>query len=149
MSKTHSLLPFLVERSAGYFEYQLPISIKVVVDYAGKIPLLKNERDEWELPGGKIEVGEIPEECASREVEEELGLRVSDLVIIDSWVYEITTMRHVFIVSYGTASEGGQVLRASSEHKELGVFGYDEIPELRMPVRYKQTIATWRKRFSR
>ena len=37
--------PYLVERSPGYIEYQLPISVKLVVDYHGKSPLLKNERE--------------------------------------------------------------------------------------------------------
>lgn len=39
-----------VERSLGYLEHQLPVSIKLVVDYGGRVPLLKNERGEWELP---------------------------------------------------------------------------------------------------
>ncbi len=33
----------------------------------------------WNAPGGKLEPGEAPEECAKREVFEETGLRVSDL----------------------------------------------------------------------
>jgi 8-oxo-dGTP diphosphatase len=33
----------------------------------------------WNGPGGKLETGESPEECARREVKEETGLRVSRL----------------------------------------------------------------------
>lgn len=149
MSIDDSNPPFLVERGPGYLEYQLPISVKVVIDHGGKIPLLKNEREEWELPGGKLEVGETPERCAVREVEEELGLQVADLTMVDSWVYEITPIRHVFIVSYGAASDGTQALRASSEHKELRMFDYGAIDPLTMPNHYKQTIAAWRKALGR
>lgn len=135
--------PYLVERNPGYFEYQLPVSVKLVVDLHGRIPLLRNERDEWELPGGKLEVGETPEEGVCREVAEELGLSVE---IIDSWVYEITPARHVFIVSFGATYTGTESLTYSDEHRELGVFGYDEIANLRMPEPYKRTIARWRER---
>ena len=138
--------PYLVERGPGYLEYQLPISVKLVVDYHGKVPLLKYERDEWELPGGKLEPGESPEHTVCREVAEELGLTVSAVEIVDSWVYEITPARHVFIVSYGAGYSGDEDLMLSAEHKQLGVFAYDEVPSLRMPEPYKLTIARWRDR---
>ncbi|TCC00527.1 NUDIX domain-containing protein [Micromonospora zingiberis] len=136
--------PYLVERNPGYFEYQLPISVKLVVDYHGRVPLLKNERDEWELPGGKLEVGETPEDGVCREVAEELGLTVASVDIVDTWVYEITPLRHVFIVSYGARYMGSEDLAYSAEHKDLGVFGYDEVVGLHMPEPYKRTIARWR-----
>lgn len=50
------------------------------------MPLLRNERDEWELPGGKPDVGETPEDGVRREVAEELGLTITEVDIIDSWV---------------------------------------------------------------
>ncbi|MFY1635195.1 NUDIX domain-containing protein [Solwaraspora sp. WMMB335] len=136
--------PYLVERNPGYFEYQLPISVKLVVDHHDRVPLLKNERDEWELPGGKLEVGESPEQGVCREVAEELGLTITGVQIIDSWVYEITPLRHVFIVSFGAVYTGEEELTYTDEHKELGVFGYDEVPDLHMPAPYKATIARWR-----
>jgi hypothetical protein len=34
-----------------------PVSIKGVVIHANKVLLLKNTRDEWELPGGQLEIG--------------------------------------------------------------------------------------------
>ena len=35
-----------------------PVSIKGVLYDGGKIVLLENERNEWELPGGRLEPGE-------------------------------------------------------------------------------------------
>lgn len=35
-----------------------PVSIKGVVVSDDRVLLLKNDRDEWELPGGRIELGE-------------------------------------------------------------------------------------------
>ena len=134
-----------MERNAGYFEYQLPISVKLVIDIDGKIPLLMNERDEWELPGGKLEVGETPEVCVCREVYEELNLTVTVESIIDTWVYEITPLRHTFIVSYGSTYRGNEQIRSSNEHKKLGLFGYGEVSGLHMPEQYKRSIERWQK----
>lgn len=139
--------PYLVERNPGYFEYQLPISVKMVVEVQGRIPLLKNERDEWELPGGKLELGETAESTALREVQEELTLEPELLVgvtIVDSWVYEIFPHRHVFIVSYGARYTGTREPKLSHEHKELGLFDYEQVARLTMPAAYKKTINTWR-----
>ena len=36
----------------------------------------------WTLPGGRLEAGETPEQCAIREVHEELGLTIRDLKLV-------------------------------------------------------------------
>lgn len=132
--------PYLIERNPGYFEYQMPVSIKAVVSVGGKLPLLKNERDEWELPGGKLEVGERPEICVAREIEEELGIAVEISDCIYTWVYEIFPNRHVFVVTYtGTAIDERQPTY-SREHKELVLVDPGDAFELTMPEDYKNAI---------
>ena len=81
--------------------YRFPVSIKGVIIRDARAILLKNERAEWELPGGKLEPGESPEVCVIREIAEELGLAVEAACILDSWVYEITSEVRVLIVTYG------------------------------------------------
>ena len=54
-----------------------PVSVKGVIVKAGLVLLLRNERDEWELPGGKLELGEDPARCAEREIAEEVGWKVA------------------------------------------------------------------------
>jgi 8-oxo-dGTP pyrophosphatase MutT (NUDIX family) len=66
-----------------------PVSIKGVLVEAGSVMLLENERDEWELPGGRLEPGEAPETCLVREFAEELGAVVDVASIIDCWLYEV------------------------------------------------------------
>jgi 8-oxo-dGTP pyrophosphatase MutT (NUDIX family) len=51
----------------GYQPQLYPVSVKGVVVRDDRVLLLRNERDEWELPGGKLELGEEPPACVARE----------------------------------------------------------------------------------
>lgn len=61
-----------------------------IVKNSGKI-LLINRFGYWDLPKGKLEIGENPNECALREVQEECGLN-NDLSI----VRELNPSYHVY-----------------------------------------------------
>jgi mutator protein MutT len=121
---------------------RFPVSVKAVVIHKNEVVLLKNERDEWELPGGKLELGEEPQLCVVREVEEELGLKVAVSRIIDSWQYHIREGRDVVIITYACSCSSANITK-SPEHKEARWFALENVHSLRMPDGYKKSIADW------
>lgn len=123
--------------------YRFPVSVKGVLVHADRVVLLYNERQEWELPGGKLELGETPEACVVREVAEELGVQVRLGPILDSWVYHIAPGVDVLIVTYGCYPTSVDTLAHSAEHKALGQFTLQEVQTLPMPDGYKKSIAAW------
>jgi 8-oxo-dGTP pyrophosphatase MutT (NUDIX family) len=136
MKAFESIKLFLLTR---FFSYQ--ISVKGVILFGDKIALLKNERDEWELPGGKLEKHEKYEECVVREIKEELSIDVEIVRFIDCWLYFILNKYKVLIVSYYCRPLASQdSLKCSNEHKELRLFDLREVKSLKMPDGYKRTI---------
>src|SRR3990167_6883809 len=124
--------------------YKFPVSVKGIVLIDGKVPLLKNERNEFELPGGKLEIHEQPIECVTREIREELNLTVYVKDIIDSWLYTITQDVHVVIITYGcTLISNQKNMIISHEHKELVMASREEIDSLHIPDGYKNSIKIW------
>jgi ADP-ribose pyrophosphatase YjhB (NUDIX family) len=126
-----------------------PVSIKGVCVQDGQVLLLRNERDEWELPGGRLERGESPAECVEREVEEELGLFATAERLLDTWVLDVAGEGAVLIITYGCAVERPDPLAMSDEHSEAGLFPISDLDSLRLPAGYADSIATWQRLLAR
>lgn len=133
-----------------------PVSVKAVaLDNQQRVLLLKNERDEWELPGGRLEIraqdtgeqaDDSPEAAVEREVLEETGWTVKAGPLIDGgvWVYEPILGRRVLIVTYGcTVLNPDREPVVSHEHKQAGLFALDRVPGLTMPDGYRRAILAW------
>ncbi|NYE50058.1 8-oxo-dGTP pyrophosphatase MutT (NUDIX family) [Spinactinospora alkalitolerans] len=106
--------------------------------------LLRNERQEWELPGGKTDLGETSQECVAREIEKETAWPVMVGPIPDSWMYHIDAVdRRVFIITYGCRTTARAPVRVSHEHKEAALVGRDKIDGLVMPEGYKHSVRAW------
>lgn len=127
--------------------YTVPVSAKGIVFDEGKVWLRKNERNEWELPGGKVDEGEQPTQTVVRELKEELGFDVRVERIVQAWMYTIEVSqdesRGVLVVSYlcellGKSGEfewEGEAGRAQFER-----FSVAEVEYLTMPEFYKEAI---------
>ncbi|MEU5383249.1 NUDIX hydrolase [Kitasatospora cineracea] len=131
-----------------YAPAAFPISIKgVVLDEQQRVLLLKNEREEWELPGGKLEVADAsPAARLEIEIREECGWSSTVGPLLDVWMYEPIPGRNIFIVTYGctlSPEDAGRAPVVSHEHKEAGLFHREEIDALPMPQGYKDSIARW------
>jgi len=123
--------------------YRFPVSVKGVVIRSSQVVLLRNERDEWELPGGKLEPLESPGTCLVREIAEELQLHVEPVRLLDRWIYPITPEVRVLIITYGCSETREVEPVLSHEHKQFGWFLLSQVPTLRLPEGYKASIRMW------
>lgn len=120
-----------------------PVSIKGVLLVDGKAVLVRNDRVEWELPGGRLEIGETPEQALEREFEEELAVKVEALQLIDSYLFEVIPGKHVFIVTYGCRLRGEFAPVVGDEHSAYGLYGLAELERLRLPAGYARSVRAW------
>lgn len=127
--------------------YKIPISIKGIVFEEDSVWLRKNERDEWELPGGKTDEGEQPTETVIRELKEELGFEVKVVKAVHAWIYKIPKSEDessgVLVLSYlcRLLSKTG-VFETDGEagKSQFRKFKIDEMKNLNMPEFYKDAI---------
>jgi 8-oxo-dGTP diphosphatase len=59
------------------------VSAVTLVDHDGRVLISKRPAGKymsgfWEFPGGKLEIGETPEECLIREIKEEIDINLSN-----------------------------------------------------------------------
>jgi 8-oxo-dGTP diphosphatase len=99
----------------------------------GQPPLL----GEWSLPGGVLECGETLREAVIREVREETGLEVdtSEMLGVYERVIRSEDGRvryHYVLIDFLCRPAGGE-LNAGSDAAEVGWFGGEELPALRLP----------------
>lgn len=82
----------------------------------------------WEFPGGKLEIGESPEDCIVREIREELGVDIVVLDALPSSDYAYTPNKVIRLIPF-TA----QVLTGSiqlHEHDQLRWLALNELFEV-------------------
>jgi len=120
-----------------------PVSVKGVLLVDGRVLLVRNSRDEWELPGGRAEPGEDHASALTREFLEELSVHVVVGRQIDTHLFEVVPGKYVHIVAYGCTLDGGFAPLLSDEHVEYCVWPLDRLSEINLPEGYRRSVEEW------
>lgn len=97
----------------------------VILDEEGRVLLChRRDMDAWNLPGGGLELGELPTECVEREVREETGLECTAEKLVGVYVKPGTSD---LIFSFLCRVTGG-ALALTDESDANAYFSLDEIP---------------------
>ena len=113
---------------------RFPVSIKCIVkDTQGRYLLLKNERDIWDFPGGKLLKGQKVIETVKKEVSEETCLKVEpkNLILFDNY---LVNQVEVVIAIYDSTLLSDQPVQLSFEHSDYQFFSISEINSLNTPA---------------
>jgi 8-oxo-dGTP diphosphatase len=104
----------------------------VVCTRAGASLLVRKTESRWALPGGKIELGELPADAAARELREETTLVAQSLTYLFQFGGN-DNLHHVFEATVLDS----QVPVPQHEISECGWFGPEEIKHLSTSVATK------------
>ena len=116
-----------------------PISVKAIITDQDRILCLRNDRGEWDLPGGKISSDEQPEFTLAREVREETGLDISNLELLKAFNIKFNSI-DVIVVLYKATISSDNAINISFEHNAYNFFTKEEFMDLNINHEYNQLV---------
>ena len=115
------------------YENPIPATCLVVVDNKARVLLVKRSIEPkigcWCLPGGFIEIGEMPEQGALRELKEETGLAAKIEMLLGITTNISPKYHSVLMVGYLIKNYTG-VLKPGDDASDAAYFNYDKLPKL-------------------
>ena len=108
----------------------------IIINKAGEILLVRYKDNTWGVPGGLMELGESVEECAKREVEEEVGLKLKNLKLFGVFsgkeLYTKLKNGHEYyniIIGYVSTDYEGELKPDGDEVVEAKFYNMKAFPE--------------------
>ena len=105
----------------------------VILDDYGRILLLHRntpELTQWELPGGKIEEDETPEQAAIREIHEELGIEVRLVRALGMGAFEQDETEYQYAWFQAVVTSADPMLRETEKFDDLDYFEIEDLMSL-------------------
>jgi 8-oxo-dGTP diphosphatase len=106
------------------------ISGCIILNQKGEVLLLHrhtSNKKQWETPGGKIEDGESPEEAAIRETEEELGVKVTIIRLLNTGDFEENGKKYHYYWHLAEISSGTPTIIETNTFDQLAYYSWNEL----------------------
>ncbi|HLO32768.1 MAG TPA: NUDIX domain-containing protein [Anaerolineales bacterium] len=110
------------------------VGVGILITKDNKVLLMKRKglhgKGTWSTPGGHIEFGETPEQCAAREAKEEVGVDVFDVQFraVTNDLFERQGRHYITIWMEVQSFSGEPTVAAEEEVAELGWYAWDALP---------------------
>jgi 8-oxo-dGTP diphosphatase len=124
------------------------LAIKGLIVHNRKLLLLKKPRKPnqehscWELPGGGLVFGEMPETALQREIMEEINLKVDVIKPIWVWGFMKNESTQVVGITHLCRCDSTMVT-ISLEHEEFRWVAPEEIKELNLLPELREDMEKW------
>ena len=111
------------------------VGVAIIIARDNKVLLMKRKglhgQGTWSTPGGHLEYGETPEQCATREAKEEVGLDVTDIHFraLTNDFFEASGKHYITLWMDGENKSGEPGIAAELEVAEIGWYAWDALPE--------------------
>lgn len=129
------------------------LGVNAIITCNGKLLLEKRrDSDTWGLVGGGVKKQETELQAITREIYEELGLRIPKERFRKLSVYgepgRIAAYRdgsvwRMVIVAFGLALEEEPQMRISAESKELRFFSKEELKDIDIVITHSDIVEDW------
>ncbi|MBN2385524.1 MAG: NUDIX domain-containing protein [Anaerolineales bacterium] len=113
------------------------VGVGVLIEKDGQVLLLRRRNvhgaGSWSTPGGHLDFGESPEECAVREAREETGLEIGEVRFraITNDVFTGLGKHYITIWMEAQYVSGEPVIQAAYEMSAVGWFDWQTLPDPR------------------